>query len=144
MAFLAYKGGLRKRIRLMSMTGRPMNSLHVSLDGLSSGFEPGGPSSGNILSPLPRLNGTAEFVPTTNGGVEVEIPFYTNNLFAFSGVQDPFPTNPGDGFGRRTYTIVYDNQSAEAMGYTIETATAEDFSFMRWMGAPFFSNIQIV
>lgn len=143
MAYLAYKGGVRKRIRLMSMTGRPMNSLHVSLDGLSDEFVPGGPSSGNVLSPAPRLNGTAEFVPTTNGGSEVEIPFYTNNLFAYSGIQDPFPTNPGDGYGRRHYTIVYDNQSAEAMGYTIETATAEDFSFMRWMGAPFYSNIEL-
>jgi hypothetical protein len=138
-AFLAFKGGMRKRLRILGATGDPQASIHITTEDLSNEVSNGLIEDGSYGRTFPNLNGTVEFIPTTNGGIEFEIPFYTNNLFAFASSVDPFPA-PGDPRVRRTYRWIYDNPSTLAVISIVESATAEDFSFMRWMGSPYYSH----
>jgi hypothetical protein len=89
------------------------------------------------------LGGTCMFVPMTNGGLEVELPLYTNNLFllSFNPTFDDGGSN--DVMNRlwsKSYIISVDTSGAWLAGtVTLEKAAAEDFSFMRFQGAPIYS-----
>jgi len=85
------------------------------------------------------LDGTTTYVPSVNGGIEFEIPFYTNNLFALSQSVDPFSGNdvPTESIALRNYTVEYDNLSGDTTLYGYEeTAAAEDFCLMRFVAPP--------
>ena len=93
--------------------------------------------------------GTVSFVPHTNGGLEAEIPFYSPNLFSYSFADNLIGDNPlGDmsvSWYKR-YICQFESMDGSVGGvkFIEETATAEDFMFMRFMGAPCFSNNKIV
>jgi len=96
-------------------------------------------SNDNLLS---TMNGTVEFVPMTNGGMEFEMPFYTNNLFGISFNKEPFPSSLSMMNPRvsRDFKIVlpYDNLSTTPQAID-DMAIGEDFTLMCFQGAPPFS-----
>nr|ULF99932.1 MAG: polyprotein [Marnaviridae sp.] len=138
-AYLGWKGGLRKRLFYYTVVepGR-LAALKVSL------AAPGGSDATSFVFSAARENyyskmlGTVSFVPHTNGGFEFELPFYTNNSFAISCNPDCYPdfdTLFDSNVSRRYIASLL---CAYTGGVSImeETASGEDFSFMRFQGAP--------
>ena len=83
--------------------------------------------------------GTLDFVVETNGGVEFETPVYTNNMFGISFSDDPFPatnTNIDTEYSRTLHLIQPFDTYSKTVRLDHDTAAAEDFSFMRFQGAP--------
>jgi len=96
-----------------------------------------------------RFGGSNLWMPMNNAGVEVEIPYYSRNLWQVS-----FSNTEGTGFTlggtiRPTYmadevgTFGFhcmmhgDAGGNRAAGLIADAATAEDFTFMHFNGAPF-------
>lgn len=88
------------------------------------------------------MNGSVSFVPFTNGGVEFETPLYSNNLFGYSFSDDPFPaasTLINESVTRQFDAVMALQQgtSSPQSPFVIhDIAAAEDFSLMRFQGAP--------
>lgn len=89
--------------------------------------------------------GSHQFVPFTNGGIEFEIPLYTPNLFMLSFLytavsathnlmDDSFTSGAYVNFIRRPSTATAD----DPIRVVVSRAAAEDFSFMRYSGAPMY------
>jgi len=86
-----------------------------------------------------RLQGTVTYVPHTNGGIEFELPFYSNNLFVWACTADPFTTaSVLNATCTRNYSVDYATNCATAGVLYEESAIAEDFSLLRWIAAPAF------
>lgn len=95
-----------------------------------------------------NVEGTVTSMLNTNGGIEAEFPFYTNNLFLLSSywlgsdpLVDDVNTDGMETLFFRNYYIAWDSISAQANAgsITIEKASGEDFMFMRFHGAPMYS-----
>jgi len=146
-AYVGIRGGVRFRIRNVGATGvTEMMNAKVSLQPPTTNTtetvswiatsSTGGPA---------LLEGTVSFVPNTNGGIEVEFPFYTNNLWVFSFVDGLTGGTSTDNmtdywFRQYLYTVDYASTSTpSAQAILTEFATGEDFSLLRFQGAPFYS-----
>lgn len=88
------------------------------------------------------LSGTDTFVPHTNGGIEVDFPCYTNNLFLISFSDDDNLTTNANGIMEDTYyrnfLIQLEAPGTAAMDTTpvvVDYATGEDFNLLRFQGA---------
>jgi len=150
LAYLGCKGGMRKRIRFMSHTdGYDLVSgsgVLVQLDaptGTPLAKSGSGPTQTANYATISEKGG-AQFIPYTNGGVEVELPYYSPNLFHFSfsptfGISEA-PTGMWHPSWIMTFSTTIDwNWPSLDVGYAVDNAAAEDFTFMRYMGAPFYS-----
>lgn len=141
-AYLAMRGGMKKRLRFVTpgtdaemvhyKVGLQAPSPTVVIPGLS--LSASYPATGMTSS----IIGTVTFVPSTDAGVECEIPFYTNNLFAWSGHTIPFDgTNVAmNSTAMQTYKAQYETACTGISAFVEETAAAEDFSLMRFIAAP--------
>lgn len=145
-AYLGYKGSIRWILSANVPYGVvPMMVQKTSL--LS-------PSTTNVTSttvtttgttPDPSyITGTVIDNPNTNGGIEVEFPFYTNNLFCFS-----FNYTNDDVLGQesmdrewfRNWQTRFSGLAGGSPNAIVhgEVASGEDFSFLRFSGAPFYT-----
>lgn len=138
-AYLAMRGSLRKRIRVIGLpaTGH-MERTNISL--VPPTVSVTTPSFVAALQPYgPRLNGTVEYITSTNGGIECEIPFYTNNLYCMSGNNTPWDTGDAmnESYALRDYLFELEGEyTANELTFLEETATGEDFSLIRYISAP--------
>lgn len=141
--YVGYRGGVRKRIRVYSdYTSQPLDQFRVSLvdaDNLVNTYTSA--ADGNYQVSLEI--GTVTMTPDSNAGVEVELPYYSINLFNLAFNDDPV------GGGNylfyqgwmSAYTFSLDTHGNVAAGGVIEdTAVSDDFSLMRFQGAPYFSS----
>jgi len=91
------------------------------------------------------INGTTMDIPTLNAGIEVEFPFYSNNLFAFS-----FNRTTDDSLGQpsmeqewfRNWQTRFNGinlPSSSGSAFHAECASGEDFTFLRFTGAPYYT-----
>lgn len=141
-AYMGLKGGIRKRFRYVAnFPIAKQASVKVSLVSPTSSNTPvDGFSSPNAIS---KLKGTVSFIPDTNGGIEFEIPYYSINLFSFSFNDNFVGANGADDMEKewiRLYEVETDLIGNITDGRTMEeSAAAEDFSFLRFEGAPFYS-----
>jgi len=142
LAFLGYRGGIRKRIILggdPKMLNNSMVQVTLSIPRTTDVI-----TNEQVEYSGSSLNGTVHFCPASNGGIEVELPFYSGNLFQFSfndlGYPDGGPSNEMESYWLKAYHIYIDSGVVNSF-YTVveETATGEDFSFLRYQGAPYFS-----
>jgi hypothetical protein len=141
-AYLAMRGSMRKRIMLQ--IGNPTNPNDVVLVDLvqpSSTWNASRTQSNGAGGPNMYLEGSLAFIPSTNGGIECELPYYSNNLFAWSCNQNPYNSTPTT--VEPTNSMFYDVQfcytatSTSVQGQFMESfATGEDFMMTRWLGAP--------
>lgn len=145
-AYLGIRGGVRFRVRCVGVNGQteqmqvkmslssPTTSTSEAINWLSTSI--GAPA---------LLSGTASYVPNTNGGFEAEFPFYSNNLWVFSfvdGLTGGAGTDNMSDLWFRQFRFTSDFASSSTLtAQTVmsEFATAEDFSFLRFQGAPFYS-----
>lgn len=141
-AYVGMKGGMRFRLHSPYAFGEgdfahAKFSLKAPGNSTSSGW-----STSNVPTPA-TLNGSVTYVPAVNGGLEVEFPFYSNNLFAlsFSDTQvSGVSTENMSDVWYRLFTLSFEGTNTNVPYYVlIELAAAEDFSFMRFQGAPCYS-----
>jgi hypothetical protein len=142
-AYLGYRGSLRKRVRAITndTSAHPLQGVVVTMVAPTSATS----SSLAWISPhaTSTLTGSVTFIPDTNGGVEFEIPFYSNNLFAFAFADDGIGSNPtGDMEEEWSKTIAVEvetHDTTKATNWVVEdTAAGDDFTFLRFNGAPFY------
>lgn len=143
-AYLGVRGSVRKRIRFLTNTTiRPLEKVIVNLDPPSTSNVSGAVTTGSTLAYYPDLNGGVSFVPNTNGGIEVEFPLYSNNLHlqpALDQLLSTTDTGANETTFYRNYTVLYESTTAWASGTAIvENAAGDDFSFLRFQGAPFYT-----
>lgn len=137
-AFIAWRGGIRKRFRTTGMPLGPQDSVQVSVqtpyfdesdsaDSLTTTY--------NFASQV----GNVQFIPHTNGGVEYEIPFYNINQFLISGTNTNYASFEGailSNWYAQNYGIRVDfNFTGQTYG-TEDTATGEDFSLSGFIAVP--------
>lgn len=137
-AYLAQRGGLRKRFRFMPVSGDYVLDarLNVSLANVSdTTVSPVGATTNN-MSPVVQ-DGTVTFMNNINSGFEYEIPFYSNNLFAWACNDNPWATGvvPFSQQNTRNYYVDLGLTYTDTILVTETFATAEDFALMRWLGA---------
>jgi len=142
-AFLGLRGCTRRRSRhSRSSANGAMNYSVVSLDiPASSTTEAVGTSAGMVQS---ITEGTVAFVPGTNGGVEVELPYYNPNLFLFSFATNLVGTqNDGEMETVFSRSSIARHECAILTGVKLfvsdEFSSGEDFTMMRFSGAPYYT-----
>jgi hypothetical protein len=139
-AFVGVRGGVRKRLHFYGPDfDNPHNQVRVKMQPISVW---GGPSTGyTYVFEGADLNGTVVFVPHSNGGIEVECPYYANNLFQYSFASNLVGSN-SNGEVEDKWASMYETWmdiTGSSPSFTIveETAAAEDFTFLRFQGAPY-------
>jgi hypothetical protein len=140
-AYLGVKGSVRKRVHyFIDSSSKESGQFRASLDAPSTTVIPA--SSYNVGVTYGDSYGTITMVPHSNGGLEFEVPFYVNNLFVFSFSDDlTSPSSNGEMTTQwsKSYTTSLDSFSANDAGTIVEeSAGAEDLTFMRFQGAPYF------
>jgi len=149
-AFLGSRGGVRKRFHLTQSSSSSkqasqsfglLNRVCVHLSPVAA---PTGSSITWLSTPAPSLmRGTVMFVPATNGGVEFELPYYSPNLFNFAFNSNYIGTNAdNDMVGSWSTQFFVDVEVADCSQDTntvmVESSIGDDFSFLRYTGAPFY------
>lgn len=142
-AYLGWRGGLRKRIRFVSpsMEGM-MNNVKVSLTSAATSATTTAAGYTAVTSNVFSLvSGTCAYVPCTNGGIEFEVPYYSNNLFINSpdgtNLGTPSATTTWEQNFVRSYTVRWETMlNSTTFNVYEETAAAEDFTFLRFICAP--------
>lgn len=139
-AYMGMRGGMKKRVFLRGNFGlNALTQVKVTLnpsestDSVSNAYGTGVNAS---------VTGTVTYVPYSNGGVEFEMPYYSQNLFNFAFADDGVGPDNGSFVVpyARNYTIAFDLVGSNDAGYLDEeSATAEDFTFFRYQGAPYFT-----
>lgn len=146
-AFLGMRGGVRRHLRFLT------NATQYVQGRASVGF---GAKNSNLLNGSIALSttssalttkGNVAFLPHTNGGIEVEFPYYSINLFSFAFADDDIGdvNNAGDMTTEwfKNYTFANDAEkiaaTTTAYRFTSDFAVGEDFSLMRFSGAPYYS-----
>jgi len=144
-AYVGIRGGVRVRPKVTWASNMQVNQqVKVSLS------VPGTSQTETQSVVLNGSNGcfpegTATFIPTTNGGIEVELPFYTSNLFLLAFLETWTPSGYPEGvFSQDFYrlfkfVIEPGATTVTACRFVCDYAAAEDFSFLRFQGAPYHS-----
>jgi hypothetical protein len=143
--FLGVRGGVRKRLRHNSHVSQLAHQhiVQVTLDSIGGTLTP--TAVWSLTEPRASSRGTVSFVPDTNGGIEFELPYYSSNLFNFSFTEDFVgdgnAVNDQDEVWAKSYTATFEVLDKGGTDDAIieEFACGEDFMFVRFTGAPFFS-----
>lgn len=143
-AYVGLRGDVCKRLHIAEPDGLGDQArCNVTLGSMASSVTETSTNSSVISSTIQR--GCVSFVPNTNGGIEVELPWYNQNQFVFSFAND-LKGSIGSGEMAATwcmgYAYVVDKSGAinDTINFQEETATAEDFTLMRFQGAPYYSS----
>lgn len=142
-AYLGLRGGVRSRLRLYQPD--VSSEQAIATVGLLQPVDASAPIMGEVNSPV-RLNhnGHVQYVPSITGIAEVELPFYTNNNFVFSFAED-LMGSAVEGAMSRTWTKDFsynvENRGVISDNYWFirDFAVAEDFTLMRYQGAPYYT-----
>jgi len=147
-AYLGVKGGMRHRLRYYNTGADPKSgeSIVVCLEFPSVALvNNDGSAAISVTNYVCSEMGGAQFMPRTNGGVEVEFPYYSPNLFSFAFADDFIGGYSGDRMSTewvKNYKIRCDDSLVSStVVLNIDSATAEDFTLMRFSGAPYYSAI---
>lgn len=142
-AFMGMSGGIKKRLRMVGMhSGGETDRFTVRLTNQEEGQYLPAIFYEDDSCAQSRQIGSLAFVPTTNGGIECEIPFYTNNLFVPAGKRFAWSAtqNAFDAVGYMRYIAEWEIRSGIAGGIFVEeSAAADDWTVFRFIGAPPFT-----
>lgn len=152
-AFLGLRGSTKKRIRMASS----IEFMHHSWARASLLPESLNVTFGATLNPMSTSamiiqsqainDGTVTVDLQAGSGLEIELPHYSSNLFAFSCANDLIGLNPGGDQNMNTiwskgysYSALFKSSVAtDLVNYSVDHAFGEDFTFMRYLGAPNFT-----
>jgi len=139
-AYLGQRGGVRYRVRYTRATAAQGDfRVVVRLQPDSFTQAPVNHTSGGTdAQALIDMDGCVMYLTTVNGGIEFEVPFYSNNSFLWACNPDPyFATGLSvlNTKGLRNFLCYLEGfESAEVTANT-SFAMGEDFTFFRWLGA---------
>jgi hypothetical protein len=139
-AYVGMRGGIRKRFAFhtdgqLGLLGQ----IRASIYGLQTAQLTPVAAPDAFGLPVMSVSGTEAFVPNTNGGIEIEYPFYTNNLFLLSFTDDLISASSlvfEDRFLRNAYLQWWSVTATTTTRISWDMAVAEDFSFLRFQGSP--------
>lgn len=140
-AYLGFRGSFRKRIYIpgsnftSSDSQLIVSNLPIQSSDSSTNTTANVSTAGTTFAS--RVNGTIRVVPDSNGGVEVDLPFYSRDLFHLSFNDNPTIANIIDNSFVRNYRIIYDCVNTVPTQMHEDIAAGEDFNFLRFQGAPF-------
>lgn len=140
-AYLGMRGSLKKIYRVdTSITGRTELGAFVeaTLGDVTAVATPGLTGIGYEISTL-NYTGSALFSQASNAGIEVEVPYFSNNLFLNPNSTNITASAQSDDFLVRTVDVLFQlpySVSANNVSVSAFTATGEDFSLMGYIGAP--------
>lgn len=153
-AYLGIRGSMRYRLKYLSdiFVNQPADICLVKLNNTAVTASPtrAVTAPGNLTNIndfyVNTLTGGVHFNPHSNAGVEFEIPFYSNNLFLFSSNYDlGFGINSTD-TGLSTNIVKafdcvypYRGETSKNVFVVMDSAVGEDFTLMRFLGAPFWT-----
>jgi len=117
------------------------------------GIDPVGPalfkqnitSASSIGPHIAVLDGTVTMDLDSNGGLEVEFPYYSANLYNFSFARNGVGDNPSQTVLEklnRSYVasvVTSGKEVVHTYGAIVDFAVAEDFTLLRYQGAPIFT-----
>jgi len=147
-AFLGMRGSVRKRIHLEMGGNNHLNMGFLSKTNVTLGAIATYASSSwqwTNVDCVCDLRGTVSFVPSTNGGIEAELPYFSNNMFAFAFCDDY--VGSGDTVNdmvemwSQTYVVNFECDYVISTDnlVVVESAMGEDFNYFRFCGAPLYS-----
>jgi hypothetical protein len=141
-SYVGIRGSVRKRTRFVgtynvsSTSQERVSLLPAAVPAATTG------AASSVTWPN-ALEGTVVFVPASNGGIEFELPYYSNNLFAICFSDDYRGDMNTDEYIPRwpqSYRIVKEVNGAYTNAYYVEdSAAGEDFCLLRYQGAPFYT-----
>jgi hypothetical protein len=145
-AYLAMRGGMKFRHYTLGRTVSPSTSrVVITLDEPTDAFVPTQGINNSWEEGSAKTVGSVCFAPTTNAGVEFAVPFYSNNLFgiAFSDDFLPATLTTIDPVATRGYVAWFFAQTfnTDTIAVHRDFAIDEDFSFMRFQGAPIYTYV---
>jgi len=136
LAYLGMHGGIKKRLSMPGITTFSMDNVNVLLDVAKTSTPTPSVSVTNNSAVRQQLEGSVTFLPHSSGGIEVEIPYYSNNAFMFACNNDGF-TPAGTAtylqpLALRSYVFSLNTAGPNPDSYATEdTAVADDFSLLR-------------
>jgi hypothetical protein len=140
-AYLAKRGSMRYRAFIQSLGNATSGLSSRAVAFLSAPTAYSTPQV-NWTTSGPQAFGTGavSFVVSTNGAIEFEVPFYSNNLFMFSCTED------GTGIAvdgemsltwlQRFFLMVEADYSSALTYIDIDMAAGETFRYVGFLGAP--------
>jgi hypothetical protein len=155
-AYVGMRGGIRYRVRFISdQGGQSMENYVVARRNGQGSYSDSTNSYAitgfTVTNAIIRRygaswNGTTQYHLDSNGGVEFEVPYYSENIFQFSfdDTEGTSPLGGNDVF--INYGVKWDCIGLARLGAgssvaaVVDFATAEDFTFLRFQGAPFITN----
>lgn len=143
-AYVAMRGGLKKRLRLVSVPEACQAAqVVVTLSAPTTATVAYGVTD-TVTYARHVMEGCVSFCPRTNAGASVGFPFYSTNLFLPSGNNVPYDSSDTnfDTLMSRNYTAMFECEvHAATVAYAVEeqTATDEDFRLTYFVGGPPFS-----
>lgn len=148
LAYLGYRGSIRYILNSSGPVYRyDEGPITITLDDPTD-TNSVGTITGLGLNPWPnvRTNGTTIEMPYVNSGIEFELPYYSNNLYAYACNNDGgdmFVSYVAEPSWYRNFTIRTTSltTSSDFGKLYLQVASGEDFSFMRFLGSPYYSTI---
>jgi hypothetical protein len=149
-AYVGFRGSVRKRI-MFPGANQPLEHVLVraTLDqeGVTSNYSPvwtitPTTSIQNLLYHKAFPDGTISMDLSSNGGFEIELPYYSRNLFSFSfSANEVGPNNVNDSnmdtVWTRNFSVEYvSNCTSTFQAYMADCCAGEDFAFFHFQGAP--------
>jgi len=138
-AYVGVRGGYRHRPWLIESATAP-NLARIKCT-LTAGYNTALTATSYTPScAFSTLEGTSASIPHTNSGVEVEMPFYNQNLFWFAFLNGYINTTNDymANFSLNSMQVEFESVS-NVTQIAEDTASAEDFTFLHFNGAPPFS-----
>jgi hypothetical protein len=148
-AYLGIRGSIRKRFPIINYNRSVVNgpvfvklnaetasTTIPSLTDISATF--------TVDSEVPPMGGGVTFNPDSNGGIEVDLPYYSRNFYSYSFAVDGIGTNTGgdcnmeDKWTKDYAVTFYTNYSGDIVTAYVPvlSAAGEDFTMLRFQGAP--------
>lgn len=142
-AYLGMRGGTKHRLILSGPNNlRSTASVMVRLDNPGAFYDNELIDETSFQSLSASSIGSTLFMPMTNAGVEFEVPMYTPDLFWVSFTEDFMEASSLSQDDVTVGYIAYFSvgtvapTAADPIAISSSSAAAEDFSFMRFSGAP--------
>lgn len=144
LAFVGFRGGTKHRLRIVgSPDTNEMSTATVSLSPPSTSTASTTLAyNAGVYGPL-TINGSVTFAVGCQPGVEVETPFYSPNLFHFSFGPAIYDSANDFMESLSYYNFVANFTSGgsfPAIRVIEDVSAADDFSFLRFQGAPYYTS----
>lgn len=139
-AYLGYRGATRHRYYIPGLiAGGDTSQWRFSNERVTpTAPVPTNTPTGLTTTNGMKLEGSINFVPKSNGGIEIETPYYSTNLFNFSFNSNPTVAEASENNYVRGFEFHVDLQPHIATKLIHDMAAGEDFTFLRFQGGPGF------